>query len=81
MDFTAIASLGTEVGKVINNIIDRLPTFEQKKMEEFVKFEKAYQEEILRADSDTDDLVLWRYRRELLLNTIVKEIVNGLSKN
>ena len=77
MDFTTLVSLGTEVGKVINRVLDRLPSFEQKKFLEFVKFEKAYQEEILRADSDTDDLVLWRYRRELLLNTIVKEIVNA----
>lgn len=77
MDFTTLIPLATEVGKVINNIVSRLPTYEQKKLEEFIKFEKKYQEEILRADSDTDDLVLWRYRRELLLNTIIKEIVNA----
>jgi len=72
-----ILKLGTEVAKVINAIVDRLPTYEQKKLNEFIEFENKYQEEIRRADGDTDDLIMWRYRRSLLLNTIIKEIVNA----
>ena len=77
MDPAAIIALATEVGKVINKVLDQLPTHDQRKMEEFYKFMDMYNQEVLRADRDTDDLVLWRMRKELLMNTVIKQLMEG----
>lgn len=43
-------------------------------MEELYEFLEKYEEEISRADADFDDLLLWDERKQLLLDTIIKEI-------
>jgi len=70
----SVVALGTEVAKVINGVLAKLPTYEQKKIEEFLEFERVYHEEIRSADSDTDYLITLRYRRSLLLNALVSAL-------
>ena len=69
-----IIKLGTQVGKVMNNIFDQLPTRDQRVMEEFFKFSDRYKEEIGREDADFDDLVIWKDRKELLMETIINSL-------
>lgn len=72
METAKIIELASEVSKVLNNILNRLPTYDQKKMEEFFKFLDYYETEVKKADVDFDKLVLLRQRKNLLIDTIVK---------
>lgn len=74
MEAAAIIALATEVAGVINKIVDRLPTYEQKKMEELFKFLDVYETEVKREDADFDDLIVWRNRKRLLIETIIEKI-------
>lgn len=74
MGIGEILSLGKQVSEVMGKILDQLPSHDQRVMKEFYKFIDRYNEEIAREDSDHDDLILWRERKELLINTILKEL-------
>ena len=74
VDPSAVIRLGEQVGAVISKVLDKLPTHDQKVLKSFAEFEMKYQEEIKRADNDYDDLVIYRARRSILLNTVVKKI-------
>jgi len=74
MDSTSIIALATEVAGVINKVIDRLPTYEQKQMEELFKFLDMYEQEVKREDADFDDILIWRNRKRLLLETVIEKI-------
>lgn len=76
METAKIIELASEVSKVLNNILSRLPTYDQKKMEEFFKFLDYYETEVKKDQADFDKLVLLRQRKNLLIDTIVK----GLKK-
>ena len=74
MTIGEIVMLGTQVSGVLNKVMDRLPDHEQKVMSEFYAFMDAYKQEIARADSDFDTLIVWRERKNLLLDTIVESL-------
>lgn len=69
-----IIALGTEVGKVLNGILEKLPTRDQRVMKNFFIFLDRYEEEIVRADSDHDDLIVWKQRKDDLMNTVIKQM-------
>lgn len=77
MNILEVISLGKQVGKVLNKVLDQLPTHDQRIMKEFYKFNDRYQEEIARLDADHDDLILWKERKDELLNTIMKTLQEG----
>lgn len=77
MNILEIIGIGKEVGKVLNKVLDQIPDSDQRTMNEFFKFENRYNEEIAREDADHDDLILWRERRKVLLDTILREINKG----
>ena len=77
MDSASIITLGTEVAKVLNNILSNMPTYEQKKMENFFEFLDFYETEVKKADADFDRLVLLRQRKNLLIDTIIKGLRNA----
>ena len=74
MSVELYVGLAKEVAGILNGIIARLPTREQKKIEEFMKFETHYQEEVRSAESDTDYLITLRYRRNIVLNALVASL-------
>lgn len=74
VDPNSIIKLAEEVAKVINKVLDQLPTYEQRKMDEFYKFLDKYETEVARADSDTDDIVTWKKRKDLLMDTVIKNL-------
>ncbi|MFZ8934321.1 MAG: hypothetical protein ACO2ZP_10525 [Bacteriovoracaceae bacterium] len=74
MDAKTIVTLATEVASVISKVLDRLPTHEQKVMENFYKFMDEYETEIKKADADFDKILLMRQRKNLILNTIIKQL-------
>ena len=59
MDSASIITLGTEVAKVLNNILSNMPTYEQKKMENFFEFLDFYETEVKKADADFDRQCAW----------------------
>lgn len=69
-----VIALGTSVGTLLNNIFDQLPTHQQRVMEEFFEFSDRYKLEIARDDADFDDLVIWKDRKELLMETIINSL-------
>lgn len=75
MEASAIIKLAEEVGKVINKVLDQLPTHDQRKMNEFYKFMDTYYAEVARVDSDTDDIVTWKKRKDLLIETVIKQLM------
>jgi len=77
MEPSAIISLAQEIGKVLNNILERIPTHEQRKMDEFYKFLDMYNQEVAREDRDHDDIVTWKKRKDLLIETIIKQLMEG----
>lgn len=76
MKTETIIKLASEIAQLLNNVIGKLPDYDQKKMEEFYKFLDYYETEVKKADSDFDKLVLLRQRKNLLIDTIIK----GLGK-
>lgn len=81
MSFTEIISIGKQVGTVLNKLLDQLPTHDQRKMDEFFKLLSRYKEEISRSDADFDDLLAYRERIGLLLDTVIGEIGARKNKN
>lgn len=69
-----VIGLGKEVGKVLNNIFAQLPTRDQRVMKSFYKFLDEYHLEINRDDCDHDDLILWKQRKDDLIDTILTEM-------
>jgi len=74
VDPNAIVKLAEQAASAINGMIQRLPSREQKQLDAFFEFQDKYNEEITRNDSDFDDLMAWRERRLLLLETIIQKI-------
>ena len=74
MDPASVIVLGTEVGKVINNIFAQLSPKDQKIMMEFFKFTDRCTEELAREDADHDDLLLWKERKEKLIETVMSQL-------
>lgn len=74
MESASIITLAAEVAGVINKVIDRLPTYDQKKMEDLYKFLDLYETEVTREDADFDDLLLWNNRKRLFYETIIEQI-------
>ena len=69
-----IVKLGTEVGKVLNKALDKLPDHDQRVMKEFFKFLDRYDEELVRADMDHDDLIVWKQRKDILNDTVIDQM-------
>jgi len=74
VDPATIIALGIEVAGVFNKLLAQLPDRDQKVVDEFYKFIDMYTTEIARADADHDDLIMWKDRKELLLDTVIKGI-------
>ena len=66
-----VIGLGKQVAKLFNNVIGL-----QDKLERtgFYKFLDEYHLEINREDCDHDDLIIWKQRKEDLMNTIFSEL-------
>lgn len=77
MEAKTIIALATEVASVISKVLDRLPSHNQKLMQEFYEFLDAYETELKKADADFDKIILMRQRKELLLNTVIKQLKEG----
>jgi len=69
-----------EAGKVLNGVLAQLPTKDQRIMDEFFRFVDKYEEECSREDSDMDDMLAWRERKQLMFETIIKEISSKSKK-
>ena len=69
-----VIGLGVEVGKVLNNVFDQLPTSDQRVMNSFFKFLDEYHLESQRKDMDHDDLMVWKQRKDDLMDTIIREV-------
>jgi len=69
-----------EAGKVLNGVLAQLPTNDQRIMDEFFSFVDKYEEECSREDSDMDDMLAWRERKQLMFETIIKEISSKSKK-
>ncbi|MFZ8933693.1 MAG: hypothetical protein ACO2ZP_07335 [Bacteriovoracaceae bacterium] len=74
METKTIITLATEVAGVISKILDRLPSHEQKKMDAFFHFMDAYESELKMANADFDRIILMRQRKDLLIDTIIKQL-------
>lgn len=70
-------TLATEVAKVFNNIAALLSTKDQRTMEEFFKFIDRYDEEKMRKDADHDDLILWKQRKDNIIEIILMTMRRG----
>lgn len=69
-----IIKLGTKVAGTLDSAIALLPEHDQRVMKEFFKFLDKIDEEKLRADSDHDDLIVWKMRKDKLLSTTIEEL-------
>ena len=74
MEAQTIITLATEVAGVINKVLDKMPSYDQKKAEELYAFLDLYEKEVTRADADFDDLLLWSNRKDLFYRTIIESI-------
>ena len=74
MDPTSLTALATQVAGVFDKALGKLPSHDQRVIKEFFKFLDHYENEVNRADADTEDLVTWRRRKETLINTVLKSI-------
>lgn len=71
-----IVVMGKEVAKVLNNIFDQLPDYEQRQLKKYYEFKSKYMDEIVREDCDFDTLLKWRTDIKLLEDTVLHEILN-----
>lgn len=69
-----VIGLGKEVGEVLNNAFDQIPNKYERAMNQFFKFLDEYHLESVREDMDHDDLIVWKQRKDDLMNTIIAEI-------
>lgn len=74
MESASIIALAAEVAGVINKLLDKMPDYDQKKMEDLYKFLDLYETEVTREDADFDDLLLWNNRKRLFYETIIEQI-------
>lgn len=75
MDTTAIIKLGAEAAEAFNLLVKQLPSSEQRQLRKFYDFLSEYQKEVTREDNDFDDLIAWRERKLLMLETFMENIV------
>jgi len=80
VDVNAIIKIAEQGALAFNKVIDQFPTKEQRALNEFFKFVDKYKEEVSRADSDFDDLISWRERKLLLLETFISKVTNPSKK-
>lgn len=74
MNIASIIALGNKAGDVINNAFAQLPTRDQRVMNEFFKFLDRIDVELVRADMDHDDLIVWKSRKDTLMNTVLTKM-------
>lgn len=73
----SVVELGVQAGKVLNKALEQLPTRDQRVMKEFFKFIDRYHEEVMREDCDHDDLIVWKQRKDDLMDTIIEQLRKG----
>lgn len=66
-----VIALGTEVAKAINTVPELVDKLNASGL---YKFLDTYHLEISRADMDHDDLIVWKQRKEDLMDTIIEEL-------
>ena len=74
MAISEYIALGKEAGKIINRVLDQIPTDEQRALRKYFKFLDVYQSEISREDSDHDYLLTLRERKKALDEGFIGEI-------
>ena len=80
MEAALIIAAAKEVASVIKLALEKIPSAELRRMDAFFEFEDKFNEEKTRADSDTDTIMAWRERSQLLRDTVIKEIAGALKK-
>ena len=77
---TALIKLGDTVAKVFLEVLRKTPSYEQKKMDKFFEFMNTYEVEVKRANRDHDDLIVWRVRKKLLVDTFLSKILEDYNE-
>ena len=74
IDPASIITLASEAAGAFNGIVKRLPTKEERQLRKFYEFLDTYYREVTREDSDFDDVLSWKERKKLMLETFLKKI-------
>lgn len=66
--------LGKEAAKVLNGILDKIPSDKQRVLRKYFKFLDTYQSEMVREDQDHDYLLTLKERKKALDEGFIGEI-------
>jgi len=80
MDFATIVKIGQEAASAINKALDKIPDADQRKLDDFFKFYDGFTQESNRIDSDHDTMMLYKERKEILTDTVLRGIYEKRKK-